>query len=294
MVTRKLMDLGPISDKLQQVVAEKTKNILSITGDTVNITVSVKDMIEEYLTEKNVVEPRVYITTTAHAKLRALVDRYDKEIGMYGTVEHILNNTVEPNIDCYIITDILVYPQTTSGATCNQDEDRMWEFEMSLTTEQVNAKRFHIHSHVNMATSPSGVDEDFYARTMTQVNDYFIVSITNKRNDYFIRFYDAVNNIIYEGLPLYIIKENGESIDDWYNKQIKDNIVEPKPTYTSTIVTGKMPEQKSGYYSHLDDDFDNDDDFWDAWDRRHESYSAVDLSNRPIGKRGRPPKKGKR
>ena len=291
---RKLINIKPIERQLMDAVTEKTKNILSISGDTVNISVSVKDLIDKYLEEKNVVEPRIYITTTAYTKLRILVNRYEKEIGMYGTVDHILNTTVTPNIDCYIITDILVYPQTTTGATCNQDEDRMWEFEMSLTDEQVNTRRFHIHSHVNMSTGPSSVDEDFYQRLMTQCADYYIVAITNKRNEYFVRFYDVNNNIIYEDLPIYIIKENGESLDDWYTNVIKDNIVEQTYNYLNkTDKSSKVPEQKSGYFARDPwGDLDEDED--ELWWKEHENYitasNAAKHYEKKYGKRGRPRK----
>lgn len=280
MVTRKLIDIKPIEEQLMQAVTEKTKNLLSISGDTVTISVTVKDLIDKYLEDKGTSEPRLYITTDAFVKMRTLINKYDKEIGMYGTVEKVHTDT-----DCYVITDILVYPQKTSGATCEQDEDRMWEFEMSLTTEQVNQRRFHIHSHVNMSTGPSGVDEDFYQRLMVQVEDFYIVGITNKRNEYFTRFYDVTNNIIYENLPIYVIKGNGESIDDWYDKQIKDNVTEKVyasvPAYSKE---SKMPKQNTGYYKQYSYNDYDDDDWWE----RHESIAKAYKESGK--KRGRPKK----
>lgn len=293
-VKRKIMDLSPISEKIQDAVAEKAKNIVSVTGDTVSVSVNINEMVDEYLKEKEILQPRIYITTMAYTKLRTLVNRYSKEIGMYGTVEHLRNTTVEPAQDNYIITDILVYPQKTTGVTCEQDEDKMFEFEMSLTTEQVNSKRFHIHSHVNMSTGPSGVDEDFYSRLMTQVNDYFIIAITNKSDSYFTRFYDVVNNIIYEDIPIWIIKETGESIDDWYTKQIDDNITEQTYTTTTPAVSAyqnyptssKVPKQNSGYYqsSFIDDE---EDEFWNEFMK--EDMKAKSYNNHKKG-RGRPRK----
>lgn len=181
--------------------------------------------------------------------MRKLVDDNTTEIGWYGTV------TQMPGLNAYVIEDIIVYPQTVTGTTCEQDDDKMFEFEMSLTTDQVNHKRFHGHSHVNMGTSPSGVDENFYQDLLSQTNDYFIITITNKRNEYTTRFYDIANNILYTDIPIQVLFTDGTDVESWF-EGTTDKLTQH--TYSSSY------KQKNIW----DEDEDND----HVWD---ESFGYV-------------------
>ena len=112
---------------------------------------------------------------------------------------------------------------------------------MRLTTDQVNHKRFHGHSHVNMGTGPSGVDENFYQELLSQVTDYFIITVTNKRNEYTTRFYDVANNILYTDIDIHLIDEDGNMMSNWYDEQIDNNISKPTPIVTNTNITRLDP-----------------------------------------------------
>ncbi len=171
---KQLINLEPVREQVKQKLLEKYDTSTFMNTTKVELKVDVADILDEFIEQQNIIEPTVCITTKAYIKMRLLVDKFDKEIGWYGIVNQMpgLDNT-------YVIEDIVVYPQTVSGATCEQDEDRMFEFEMRLTTDQVNHKRFHGHSHVNMATGPSGVDENFYQELLSQVTDFFIITVTN-------------------------------------------------------------------------------------------------------------------
>ena len=190
-----------------------------------------------YINARSLTPPTIYISANAYVKMRMLVDQMSTEVGWYGTV------TKCPGLqETYVIEDILVYPQTVTGATCEQDETKMFDFEMSLTTEQVNTKRFQGHSHVNMGVTPSGVDEQFYQDLLTQVTDYFIICITNKKNDYTVRFYDVENNILYTDVPIQLIQNDGSLYLDWYEtnkEQVKEH------TYTAQTTKPTFPINKS-------------------------------------------------
>lgn len=181
-------------------------------------------MIEEHIKTKEVPEPTIFITTEAYTKMRTLVNTTDTEVGWYGFVTKVPG--LPNDVRYYVIEDIVVYPQKVTGATVEQDDDKMFDFEMSLTTEQVNMKRFQGHSHVNMGTTPSGVDEQFYQDLLTQVTDFFIILINNKSNSIYLRFYDKENNIVYNGLELKVLLANGLSTDQWYDT-VKDMIKKP-------------------------------------------------------------------
>ena len=233
---KQLINLEPVREQVKQKLLEKYDTSTFMNTTKVELKVDVADILNEFIEQQNIVEPTVCITTKAYIKMRLLVDKFDKEIGWYGIVNQMpgLDNT-------YVIEDIVVYPQTVSGATCEQDEDRMFEFEMRLTTDQVNHKRFHGHSHVSMATSPSGVDENFYQELLSQVTDFFIITVTNKRNEYTTRFYDVANNILYTDVEIHLIDDNGNMMSNWYDEQIENNISKPTPIVANTSVTKLDP-----------------------------------------------------
>ena len=226
---KQLINLEPVKEQVKQKLLEKYDASVFMNTTKVELKVDVMDILDEYIEQQQIIEPTICITTKAYIKMRLLVDKFDKEIGWYGIVNQMpgLPNT-------YVIEDIVVYPQKVTGATCEQDEDRMFEFEMRLTTDQVNHKRFHGHSHVNMGTGPSSVDENFYQDILSQVNDYFIITVTNKKNEYTTRFYDVQNNILYTDLDIHLIDEEGNPMSTWYDEQIENNI--PKEPVTSVTL----------------------------------------------------------
>lgn len=266
---KQLINLEPVREQVKQKLLEKYDTSIFMNTTKVELKVDVADILDEFIEQQNIIEPTICITTKAYIKMRLLVDKFDKEIGWYGIVNQMpgLENT-------YVIEDIVVYPQTVSGATCEQDEDRMFEFEMRLTTDQVNHKRFHGHSHVNMATSPSGVDENFYQELLSQVTDFFIITITNKRNEYTTRFYDVANNILYTDVEIHLIDDNGNMMSNWYDEQIENNISKPTPTVANTGVSKLDPYngrtlldndyRKYDPYTYMEyEDMYDDNDWWD-------------------------------
>ena len=224
-----LINLNPVKDIIREKLIEKYNSTTFMNTSKINISIDIADVLDSYIETKQIKEPTIYITPNAYLKMRKLVDATSSEIGWYGTVSEY------PGLErVYLIDDIIVYPQTVTGATCEQDESKMFDFEMSLTTEQVNKKRFQGHSHVNMGVTPSGVDEAFYQDLLTQVTDYFIIAITNKRNEYTVRFYDIQNNILYSNIPILLLLEDGSDLNLWYTEVIRnlqDRKIElPKPT----------------------------------------------------------------
>ena len=237
-----LINLNPVKDIIREKLIEKYNSTTFMNTSKINISIDIADVLDSYIETKQIKEPTIYITPNAYLKMRKLVDATSSEIGWYGTVSEY------PGLErVYLIDDIIVYPQTVTGATCEQDESKMFDFEMSLTTEQVNKKRFQGHSHVNMGVTPSGVDEAFYQDLLTQVTDYFIIAITNKRNEYTVRFYDIENNILYSNIPILLLLEDGSDLNLWYTEVIRnlqDRKIElPKPTESKFKFA-------SDYYKH--------------------------------------------
>ena len=281
MTSKSLINLEPVREQVRTKLLEKYDSTIYMNTSSVDIKIDVKEILEQYIADKQLEEPKVYITAEAYVKLRKLVDDTTTEIGWYGTV------TKMPGFESvFVIDDILVYPQTVTGATCVQDDDRVFEFELNLSTDQVNRKRFHGHSHVNMGVTPSGVDEQFYQDILTQVDDYFIVMITNKSGAYYTRFYDMQNNILYTGIPVQVMLDNGIALEHWYDAATQNNIKEH--TYTAPIKPGA--DKKNFQNSIFDNPYDDYDyDPYESYaDRYARYYESTKLDKRKPGR----PKKG--
>lgn len=281
MTSKSLINLEPVREQVRAKLLEKYDSTIYMNTSSVDIKIDVKEILEQYIADKQLEEPKVYITAEAYVKLRKLVDDTTTEIGWYGTV------TKMPGFESvFVIDDILVYPQTVTGATCVQDDDRVFEFELNLSTDQVNRKRFHGHSHVNMGVTPSGVDEQFYQDILTQVDDYFIVMITNKSGAYYTRFYDMQNNILYTGIPVQVMLDNGIALEHWYDDATQNNIKEH--TYTAPIKPGA--DKKNFQNSIFDNPYDDYDyDPYESYaDRYARYYESTKLDKRKPGR----PKKG--
>lgn len=303
---KQLINLEPVKEQVKTKLIEKYNSTIFMNTDVVDVRVDIKEILEEYIASKNLTEPTVYITTEAYLKMRKLVDDVATEIGWYGTV------TKCPGLDnVFIIEDILVYPQTVTGATCEQDDDKMFEFEMSLTTDQVNHKRFQGHSHVNMGVTPSGVDEQFYQDLLTQVTDYFIITVTNKNKAYTTRFYDIANNILYSDVPIRILLDDGTELDAWFTKakeQLHNRIITNTfkgsvlDGHTKTHTAAEQAKQFQKYYNPYDYGYDEEEETM-VWDSRFgyikqsekDWYDAAlnkeTPPSKPKGKRGRPKKR---
>ena len=268
-----------MKDTIRTKLIEKYDSTTYMNTDTIDVKVDIKTLVDEYMSNRNLTEPVVYITSDAYVKMRHLVDKTSTEIGWFGTV------TKAPNLEeTYVIDDILVYPQTVTGATCEQDEDRMFEFELSLTTDQVNRKRFQGHSHVNMGVTPSGVDENFYTDLLTQVNDYFIILVTNKRNEYHVRFYDKANNLMYKDVPIHLLLNNGDEVNNWYTEEAKKLSEHQARFPVNSNATGSMLTSSTRYKPHtiIEDD---DDEYWNNWYKSVNRVSDYVTKNNKKGKK---------
>ena len=136
-----------------------------------------------------------------YLKMKLLIASTDKEVGW-----HCLARKVEPSegyANQYEVYGIMVYPQEVTGSTVttNNEEFSQWLYERP--DEEFNNLRFHGHSHVNMATSPSGVDKTMYEDWLEDLgkgmpNQFYIFSIWNKKGDHWVNIYDLDDNVLYE------------------------------------------------------------------------------------------------
>lgn len=161
----------------------------------------------------------IKISAEAFLKIQTLVAGYEHEVGWYGTVEKITKDT-------YRIMDILVYPQYASAAYIDdRDTTEMPIWFQSLSDEEYNHKRFHGHSHVNMAVYPSGTDKETYEQFKTQnsnatINRFTIELIINKRFEMHWKFHDAETGKEYDNEEINVEIEisTGETMATYFEK----------------------------------------------------------------------------
>lgn len=134
----------------------------------------------------------VRISPVAFMKMQTLVMGFDKEVGWFGLVDKL-------GAEEYRVSDILVFPQYTSGAFIDDEQDDPLEFRKwldTLTDEEYVSRRLWGHSHVNMGVSPSGTDTSMFKRfaetnAAALENRFALCVIINKRMDMFWWAYDA-------------------------------------------------------------------------------------------------------
>lgn len=165
------------------------------------------------------------ITELAWKKITALVDECSKEIAWHGTV-HKDRNT-------YTIEDIIVFPQTVTGATVTTDETEYSMWLAQQTDEVFNHLRFHGHSHVNMGVSPSGTDLTYQSDMLKNVKDFYIYAIFNKKGANWCVIYDVEDNIVYEDSDI-ILDTPDTSATAWAKEQMEQYV----QTYTPTTYRG--------------------------------------------------------
>lgn len=178
----------------------------------------------------------VNVRPEAWLKMWSLVASESGEIGWHGTVERKANKIFE-------ITNIIVYPQFVTGTTVQTDDVGYGNWlHKELDDETFNHLRFHGHSHVNMSTSPSGVDTTWYNDILQGLSneDYYIFAILNKRDDIFIEIYDLATNTIYEkkDIIINVILADNNYLQNWVTKTKAKALQErPQPNFRTGFTT---------------------------------------------------------
>lgn len=167
----------------------------------------------------------IQFTDKARAQIHALVELTDKEVGWRGVVERVGGGK-------YIIREILVYPQEATAATVNAT-DGLGPWLMSQPDEIFDNLRMQGHSHVNMGAHPSGVDEAFYDKMLSGLQDYYIFMIVNKRKELYARVYDVIDNVIYDNAD---IAHNYKTTPyaAWATKQLEEQVKHNTNAYRTT------------------------------------------------------------
>lgn len=184
----------------------------------------------------------VRFTPMAWEKMTLLLKEFDKEVAWHGVCER-----VDGEENTYLISDIMVYPQVVSAATVQMDETEYAKWlQDNGDDERFYQIHFQGHSHVNMATSPSGVDLEHQASIVNQLkkNGFYLFAIYNKRHDCNWFIYDMQKNIFFENKDVSVVIGDGESLDDFV-KEAKSMVKNNTPTYTGYTQSTYTPPASS-------------------------------------------------
>ena len=205
---------------LTQILESFKREMLSTKG----LPESINYKINPSVKAKGDQRAKIIFENKAYKRMWALVHYCSNEVGWYGSVRR------EGNI--FTIKDVYLYPQLVSGVTVEQNDEKEPAWREALTDEQYKTRRFQGHSHVNMGTSPSVVDEAFYKGILQNCRDFFIFGIFNKRKESYWEIYDVENNIMYENTDIDVEFYRADE-DTWAVEQI-EKYVEQKQYTQST------------------------------------------------------------
>lgn len=165
----------------------------------------------------------VFFTPEAWAKMVMLVKEFDKEVAWHGVAQRIENEAE----NAYIISDILVYPQTVSGASVEMDTEEYAKWIMdNVEDERFNNIHMQGHSHVNMAPNPSSVDLSHQEEILNMLgdDDFYIFMIWNKSFVSNNKVYDLKKNVLFENADVSVKIIGGSEDLDAFLKAAKDMV----------------------------------------------------------------------
>lgn len=204
----------------QQAVAEFAKTLAEMKMSDGKVSYS------KNFTYKNEEKAKILFTPTAYAKMVSLLMAFESEVAWHGVGERMDEKT-------FVISDILVYPQTVTGTTVDMDTEKyaLWLMEND-EDDRFNHIIMQGHSHVKMQTSPSSVDKTHQEEILKQLTDdmYYIFMIWNKRLEHTTKIYDLQNNTMYDDSEIeYGIIDEQCDLDEFI-EEATNQVIERKYT----------------------------------------------------------------
>lgn len=252
-----------ITNEYLEKCVEEFKEILSkgkLSDGKINYTKNFED-VERKAT--------ISFTEDAWIKMQSLVMSCKKEVGWHGIAKR------GDEVDSYIISDILVYPQEVTGATVTPDQSEYETWLMSHDDDVFNNIRMQGHSHVDFAVTPSPVDLGLYERILDQLDDdmFYIFLIFNKKGEKTIKIYDMRENMLFETKDINInIIKNENSILDFLENAM-ELVVEKKTTYSPH-------SQYGGVNQYTPPSYNSKQKSETSYDKKNESKSETRLGKR--------------
>lgn len=167
--------------------------------------------------------PCVRISYVAHAKMRALVQECNIEVGWLCSCSELPGGDI-------LIEDVFVPNQICSIATTTITKDgeaqMLTDLLLSGQKDVVKKLRCWGHSHVNMQVFASGQDDSQTERFLQKGHPYFVRLIANKRNELYCSLYLKDENLVLHNVPLILAPAPTKKYEEWAQKEISEKVVE--------------------------------------------------------------------
>ena len=224
----------------------------------------------------------VRFTPEAYFKMVELVRTFTTEVAWHGTVTRLSDRA-------FLITDILVYPQTVTGGTVNTDQEEYQKWMNELDDDTFNSLRFQGHSHANMNAFCSGDDlshQQKIVSTFNQSDQFYIFMVINRRLEQVVKVYDMATNTLYDDDSVSVTVDGVDCDLGTFIKESKAMVSEKKYTAGRSAAASGYPYNPgscwtgSHYPYGYGADIDDDDDDNDSWPVNPGSASKSSLKNK--------------
>ena len=201
-------------DILEKELLEQVQALLKTTITTDSVTL--KASIGKIMTKENPIpklpKQTINISDRAYLQLQLLIQQYSHEVAGHCTA---WRDAEDPNV--FYVDEVLTYPQNVSGAFVESNDDGYGPWLMTLPDHTFDNLRMQFHSHVNMSTTPSGTDNNFFASFLPHIKDFYIFMIMNKKGELHLEIHDKERNLLFTDgdIEYDIITEDGASLFDW-------------------------------------------------------------------------------
>ena len=130
------------------------------------------------------IKPIIYISHTAHQKMKLWVEMAKGEISWLGSITELKN---KGNIYGFLVEDIHLLKQVCSPTNTVLDDQSVGAFltEMAMQGQDVSNIRGWLHSHAQMKVFWSGTDETCIQNLAN--SNYLVSVVTNKNGDILAR-----------------------------------------------------------------------------------------------------------
>jgi len=184
---------------------------------------------------------RIIYSPLAWLRMKKLVDHFKTEVSWFGLVKRLGDKA-------WYVYDVLVCRQQVNGAKVDTEDEDMLEFLAGLSDEQAEDLHFQAHSHVDMATTPSGTDmqnQQDILNNMPGQEGFYIFQIWNKRGDINSFIYDLDNNVFFDRDDVELEVDDPEfgSLDNYANEIAK--LVSNITYFDRTKKSSKKKEEPS-------------------------------------------------
>ena len=209
------------------------------------------DFTYKYEYEKNKFKKaKLWYTPEAWAKMTGLVDSFEGEVGWHGVIERLTDNE-------WMVSDIIVYPQTVTAAHVDTDEKEFhdwWMEQQEAYADQEVSLNFQGHSHVNMSVSPSATDLEDQQTKMADMkhHGFYVFTIQNKKREHKTWIYDYDNNVAYmpNDIDVDVMIYSNETLEGFL-EEAHDLVTTAKYTVNTGKTTTGVPSKKEDAYGSV-------------------------------------------